>query len=90
MSSGTNLIIEAKGTFNSKVIEGAYIQLTVRYGLITLLRQTADLCKQMKNVDEDCPLDGEKILRKEVSLPAKIPPVHDLHCSLLFPPLAYV
>lgn len=77
MSSGATLTIEAKGNFTEEVGDGAYIRLTVKYGLITLLHSTADLCEQMKNVDEDCPLAGEKTVTKEVSLPKTIPPVHD-------------
>lgn len=47
----------------------------VKYGLIKLLSQKADLCEQMKNVDEKCPLKGEKTITKEVDLPQQIPPV---------------
>ena len=49
--------------------------LSVKYGLITLIRQQADLCEQIKTVDEECPLDGEMFFRKEVDIPEKIPPV---------------
>ncbi|MCJ1470804.1 Phosphatidylglycerol/phosphatidylinositol transfer protein [Pseudocyphellaria aurata] len=73
---GKTLTIKASGNFTAEVVEGAYINLSVKYGLITLLRQQADLCEQMKNVDEECPLDGEKTLTKDVELPARIPPGH--------------
>ena len=49
--------------------------LQVKYGLITLIKQTADLCEQMSNVDEECPLSGEKTITKDVDLPATVPPV---------------
>lgn len=71
---GKTLTIKAAGNFTAEVAEGAYINLSVKYGLITLLRQQADLCEQMKNVDEECPLDGEKVLTKDVELPSRIPP----------------
>ena len=76
--SGKKLTIEAKGNFTKKVEQGAYLVLVVKYGLIRLIRQEADLCEQMKNaVDEDCPLIGEKTITKEVDLPKEIPPVSD-------------
>ena len=53
----------------------AYINLSVKYGLITLVNIKADLCDQMKEVDEECPLYGNKDFTKEVTLPKEIPPV---------------
>jgi len=56
-------------------VEGAYINLSVKYGLITLINQRADLCEQMENVDEKCPLEGVKTITKEVNIPKEVPPV---------------
>lgn len=54
------------------------MNLEVKYGLITLVRQTADLCEQIVNVDLECPLEkGEMTLTKQVELPRQIPPVRD-------------
>lgn len=61
--------------------EGAYINIVVKYGLIKLISQKADLCEQMKNVDEKCPLKGEKIITKDVDLPSRIPPVSKILAS---------
>ena len=72
---GTTLTIEAQGNFTEKVEEGAYINLSVKYGLITLIRTTADLCEQMKEVDEECPLIGLKVIKKDVEIPKEVPPV---------------
>ena len=72
---GKVLTIEAKGNFTKKVEDGAYLNLSVKYGLITLINQQEDLCEQMKNVDEECPLDGAKTVTKDVKLPEQIPPV---------------
>lgn len=49
--------------------------LQVKYGVITLIKQTVDLCEQVKNVDLECPLEGEMKFVKEVELPREIPPV---------------
>ena len=47
----------------------------MKYGLITIIRQTADLCDTVKNVDLECPLNkGKMKLTKDVDLPAQIPP----------------
>ena len=47
----------------------------MKYGLITIIKQTADLCDTVKNVDLKCPIDdGETELTKEVDLPKQIPP----------------
>ena len=74
--SGKKLTIEATGNFTEQVEQGAYLELEVKYGLIRLIHQKADLCEQMKNaVDEECPLIGEKTITKDVDLPKQIPPV---------------
>ncbi|KAM0801747.1 ML domain-containing protein [Usnea florida] len=74
---GKTLSIKAEGNFTEKVEEGAYLVLVVKYGLIRLINQQADLCEQMKSaVDEECPLTGEKTITKDVDLPKEIPPGH--------------
>ncbi|KAK7509519.1 ML domain-containing protein [Phyllosticta citriasiana] len=73
--AGKKLAINAKGTLAQKVEEGAKVNLQVKYGLITLIRQTAELCDYVKEVDLECPLDkGALKLYKEVDLPKEIPP----------------
>ncbi|KAF6224881.1 hypothetical protein HO133_010075 [Letharia lupina] len=74
---GKTLTIKAKGNFTEEVSQGAYVVLVVKYGLIRLINQQADLCEQMKSaVDEECPLIGEKTITKDVDLPKEIPPGH--------------
>lgn len=74
--SGETLTIKAKGDFKEKIEEGAKVHLQVKYGLITLINQEADLCETIENVDLSCPLDkGEMTLSKDVDLPKEIPPV---------------
>ncbi|KAL8780486.1 MAG: hypothetical protein Q9213_006446 [Squamulea squamosa] len=70
---GEALQIKAKGNFTEKVEQDAYINLSVKYGLITLINTKADLCEQMKEVDESCPLEGAKDFTKDVTLPKEIP-----------------
>lgn len=76
LCSGQTLKIAAKGYLKERVEEGAYVAIQVKYGLITLIKQTLDLCEQVKNVDLECPLEpGELDLVKDVELPKEIPPV---------------
>lgn len=51
------------------------MHLQVKYGLITIIKQDADLCNTVKNVDLECPIKkGEMALTKDVELPKQIPP----------------
>jgi hypothetical protein len=70
------LIIKATGKVYEPILEGAYVKLTVKYGLIRLISTTADLCEQVKNVDLECPINkGLLVIEKSVDLPKQIPPV---------------
>ena len=76
LCSGTILNVTAKGTLSEAVVEGAKIHLEVKYDLIRLLNQEADLCDTIKNVDLECPIKkGETEVTKSVKLPTRIPPV---------------
>ncbi|PVH93619.1 hypothetical protein DM02DRAFT_619157 [Periconia macrospinosa] len=51
------------------------MHLQVKYGLITLINQDADLCETIGKADLTCPLEkGEMSLTKDVDLPQQIPP----------------
>ncbi|KAJ5569626.1 uncharacterized protein N7459_009056 [Penicillium hispanicum] len=72
---GQTLNIKASGTLLKTIEDGAKVNLVVKWGLITLIQQTADLCEQIANVDLQCPLEkGELVLEKQVDLPKQIPP----------------
>lgn len=74
--SGTELVIKAVGTVYETIEEGAYVNLSVKYGLIRLINTKADLCEQIKNVDLECPIEkGIISITKSVDLPKEIPPV---------------
>jgi ML domain len=48
--------------------------LQVKYGMITLIKQEADLCDQIGNVDLSCPLKkGPMEFTKNVEIPAQVP-----------------
>ena len=72
---GANLSVVASGTFSKDVEAGAKVFLQIKYGLITLIKQEADLCDQIGNVDLSCPLKkGAMNLTKEVAIPKQVPP----------------
>lgn len=76
INSGATLSIKASGVFHQDVEEGAKVHLQVKYGLIRIINQEADLCDNIKNVDLECPLKkGPMTLTKDVELPKEIPPV---------------
>ncbi|OJD22048.1 hypothetical protein ACJ73_06610 [Blastomyces percursus] len=78
---GQTLTITASGTFHKQVEQGSKVQIQVKYGLIRLINQEADLCDEIKKVDLECPLEkGNMSLMKQVDLPKEIPPV-----SKIFP-----
>lgn len=73
--AGRDLIIQAKGETSKDIEDGAYVLLTVKYGLIKLISTKADLCEQITNVQLECPIEkGELNIEKVISLPGEIPP----------------
>ena len=69
-AAGKTLTVTARGTLSEAVEEGAKVHLQVKYGLITIIKQTADLCDTVTKVDLECPLKkGETTLTKDIDLP---------------------
>ncbi|KAI9732661.1 MAG: Phosphatidylglycerol/phosphatidylinositol transfer protein [Cirrosporium novae-zelandiae] len=74
-AAGKSLIITASGTLSQDVEDGAYVNLSVKYGLIRLINQKFMLCDEAKNIDLKCPIKkGPMEIVKEVELPKEIPP----------------
>lgn len=73
--SGSELIIRAAGTVFEPIKEGAYINLSVKYGLIRLINTKADLCEQTEKADLKCPIEkGILSIEKAVDIPKEVPP----------------
>jgi len=71
--SGEKLTISANGTFAKDIEPGATVFLQVKYGLITLIKQEADLCDNLPQIDMACPLkEGVLTLKKEVDIPKQV------------------
>jgi len=74
-SPGSILKIHATGRLLKDVVPGAYVQVTVKYGLIKLVDTEIDLCENVGEIGEECPIkNGALDLSKEVELPKVIPP----------------
>lgn len=72
---GENLTFIAKGMLKEDVVDGAYVNVEVRYGFIKLIDQTFDLCEEIKKVNMTCPISkGEQVIVKEVEIPNEVPP----------------
>ncbi|KAL2016644.1 hypothetical protein VTK56DRAFT_3224 [Thermocarpiscus australiensis] len=73
--AGNTLVIEATGTVKETIVDGAYVDLEVKYGYIRLISTRADLCQEIKNVELECPIEkGKLIITKSIDLPKEIPP----------------
>ncbi|KAL1916959.1 uncharacterized protein VTP21DRAFT_5156 [Calcarisporiella thermophila] len=72
---GQPLTFDGKGFLKETVNRGAYIDLTVKYGLIKLLQQKLDLCDEVEKIGMQCPLsEGEHDVEHTETLPREIPP----------------
>jgi len=72
---GQPLTIKASGTLHDVVTKGAQVEVTVKYGLITLIKRIVDLCDHVDEVDLECPIDAGKLtLTKVVDIPKQVPP----------------
>lgn len=66
----------AQGIVHDTIYPGAKVFVTIKYGLITLLREKVDICDHSGEVNLECPIErGQLVLVKDVEIPSKIPPV---------------
>ncbi|KAL6936500.1 related to Phosphatidylglycerol/phosphatidylinositol transfer protein [Hanseniaspora guilliermondii] len=75
---GENLVMSATGLISDTIQEGAYIEVTVKLGLIQILKKNFDLCELLyENKDDlglECPVSpGTYKLLKEVEIPPQAP-----------------
>lgn len=76
---GETLTIDFKGVLSEEVPEGTVAEVTVKFGVVQLIKKKFDLCKEIKNIDEECPIPaGPLELTKSVDLPKEIRKLHDM------------
>ncbi|KAI5855966.1 putative Phosphatidylglycerol/phosphatidylinositol transfer protein [Tricharina praecox] len=72
---GKTLVVDAVGSLKSAITKGAKVDVSVKYGLITMFKQTADICDNLNQVDLECPVKAGKLtLTKAIDIPNQIPP----------------
>lgn len=78
--AGSPLTATFDFTANAEILEGAWVEVTVKLGFISLLTKTIDLCDEgedgvLKDTGISCPIAaGDYVLTKNVDIPAEIPP----------------
>jgi len=73
---GKNLTVNVKGTVKQQIEEGAYADVTVKLGLITLLKKTLYVCEEARkaNATLQCPVaEDDYVVSQTVMLPKEIP-----------------
>ena len=75
---GDNLSIKATGQLKESVVKGSklLLQVALKKGsvLIPLIKLEQDLCNQLADMGEECPLDkGALNISKQIELPNSIP-----------------
>ncbi|KAI9490663.1 ML domain-containing protein [Zychaea mexicana] len=73
--AGEKLTVDFKGFLKEQVPEGSTVEVTVKYGVVQLIKKKFDFCQEADKVDEECPIEkGDLQLTKQVDLPKEIPP----------------
>ncbi|KAI9278852.1 ML domain-containing protein [Phascolomyces articulosus] len=73
--AGEKLTVDFEGTLKEDVPEGSIVEITVKYGVVQLIKKKFDFCQEADKVDEECPIKaGELVITKDVDLPKEIPP----------------
>lgn len=74
---GGQLIMTAKGVTTDTIVEESYLEVTVKLGLIQILKRNFDLCELLVENDDlglECPVTaGSYELYKEVEIPSQAP-----------------
>ncbi|CEL58724.1 Phosphatidylglycerol/phosphatidylinositol transfer protein OS=Cryptococcus neoformans var, neoformans serotype D (strain JEC21 / ATCC MYA-565) GN=NPC2 PE=3 SV=1 [Rhizoctonia solani AG-1 IB] len=73
---GKDLTITARGVVTRKIEDGAYADVTVKLGLVKLLRKEFDICEEARknNVTVQCPVEpSEYEIVQTVQLPKETP-----------------
>ncbi|KAJ8508224.1 hypothetical protein ONZ45_g9490 [Pleurotus djamor] len=74
---GAEITVTVKAEATERVEEGAYAEVAVKLGRITILKKSFDLCEEARKAETDvqCPVEkGEYEVVQTVQLPKEIPP----------------
>ncbi|KAG0640247.1 hypothetical protein HOY80DRAFT_1022032 [Tuber brumale] len=71
---GKPLTIRVVGVIKDVVTQGASVDLTVKYGLIPLIKESINICENVDELNLVCPIhQGEVILTRVVDIPKLAP-----------------
>ncbi|KAJ3334374.1 Phosphatidylglycerol/phosphatidylinositol transfer protein [Blyttiomyces sp. JEL0837] len=72
---GQPLTVEIIGELTEDVVDGASADVQVKLGVIKLLDQSLDLCKEVGQIGRECPIEkGHQEIRHTVDIPREVPP----------------
>ncbi|TQS34927.1 hypothetical protein Golomagni_04670 [Golovinomyces magnicellulatus] len=72
---GQTLSFDLVGQLLEDVREGAYIIVTIKLGVIQILRKTFDLCENASRANVTCPIEKGPIkFHSEIEIPETVPP----------------
>ncbi|KNE54159.1 hypothetical protein AMAG_00156 [Allomyces macrogynus ATCC 38327] len=74
--AGQNAVVEIEGFLLKPLDQGAYVEMTVKLGIIKLLGKTYDFCDEAwLHPGLPCPIPtGHQVIRVEIDLPKEVPP----------------
>ncbi|PPQ97561.1 hypothetical protein CVT26_002346 [Gymnopilus dilepis] len=74
---GKDLTVTVTGIAKERIEEGAYVDVTVKLGLVKILSKEFDVCEEAQNANASiqCPVEeGTYTVKQTVELPKEIPP----------------
>ncbi|KAJ3195256.1 Phosphatidylglycerol/phosphatidylinositol transfer protein [Irineochytrium annulatum] len=70
------LSVYVKGTLREDVTEGAYADVNVKIGFVTIMDQRMDVCENAPRAGQECPIEaGKKNESHSEDVPRETPPV---------------
>lgn len=75
---GQNMTVKVNAETTRTIQEGSYAEVTVKMGLVVLLKKTFDVCEEARNNNASiqCPVvPGKYTLEEVIALPKEIPRV---------------
>ncbi|KAJ1981646.1 hypothetical protein H4R34_001994 [Dimargaris verticillata] len=71
---GQSLLIEGSGRLSEDIVEGSFVDVTVKWGVIVLIRKRYQLCDLAGEIDEKCPVkQGKVTIKKAIDIPKEVP-----------------
>ncbi|KAG0134426.1 putative Phosphatidylglycerol/phosphatidylinositol transfer protein [Tuber indicum] len=81
---GKRLTIQVVVALKEMISQGAHVDVSVKYGLITLMKHSLNICDHVHELGLECPINqGKLTLTKVIDVPKFIPPgKYTLKCNV--------